>query len=70
MHDIAKSPAAWADADRARKIVCVLPAINPDHISPSPETQQFRSAWLSRRYRISSPLAATIALLCFGEGAR
>lgn len=56
-------------ADRARN--CIAVAANaPEHKSQSPDLQQLRARWLAHSARISPEMAAAIATLVFGEGAR
>jgi hypothetical protein len=56
-------------ADRARKCIAVS-ANAPEHKSQTPDLQQLRAYWLTSRLRIGRDLAATIAPMIFGEGAR
>lgn len=58
-------PAAWADADQARKIVCVATSIDQKTTTATIELQRLRA--ISRRVAMPSHLAALIAALCFGE---
>ncbi len=63
------NPASLA-AGRALENAISLAAIDPENSPKAPTLQAFRAAWIARRAEISPAVAATLAPLIFGEGAR
>ncbi len=64
------SPAALADAGRARNVFGLQASNGSEHNKPALSLQELRAAWLARRARLPLTLAGTLAPLAFGMEAR
>jgi serine/threonine-protein kinase RIO1 len=62
------NPAPLA-ADRARNTITAT-AIGSENKSPAPNLQDHRAHWLSRRYQLTTMMAATLSDIAFGEATR